>query len=254
MKKIIILIISTLALITFNVNAQYFEHWRKYRLEIMLSTGTSHYFGNIGGSEKEDPFFLFNTDLKQSQPALHISGRYKIHESAAIKIDLGYSKIKGSDEGSYYEDRGKEFSAPIYEATAQIEMYFNKEKYLTIWEMKTKNALQRMNMANYFFVGFGGFYSKPDENDQQDTDQLSLEYSGAQANLNLPVGIGAKFVFSERLFAGMEIGYRKTFTDKLDNTVRQDSNRKDAYMLMLFNIGYRFKTNPYITAKPKHYY
>ena len=81
----------------------------------------------------------------------------------------------------------------------------------------------------YVFAGVGFFHYRPYTKDTSGTEYflqpLSTEGQGFASGVNnyklmqfsVPIGIGAEYSLNEDMRIGLEFGYRKTFTDYLDD-------------------------------------
>jgi hypothetical protein len=59
----------------------------------------------------------------------------------------------------------------------------------------------------------------------------------------LPIGIGLKYIISDKWVFGYEIGYRQTFSDFLDGFISPSSTSPDVYWISTFNLSYRIATS-----------
>jgi hypothetical protein len=120
--------------------------------------------------------------------------RYNINKRYAIRGNLYYANIKGSDfNNKYPQFQQKSFSTNLLDAAVQFE--FNYLPYLP-----TKN---KYDFSTYLSAGLG--YS-------------SIMGSNVNANSHptIPFGIGFKINITNRLSAGSEWTFRKTFNDNVD--------------------------------------
>lgn len=96
----------------------------------------------------------------------------------------------------------------------------------------------------YLFAGASVFYFNP--------KPKGAEKNFASVSFAFPFGTGIRFKFSHRFLMGLEWGYRKTFTDYLDDvsTVypngyqRGDSKNKDWYSIAGINFTIRIGERP----------
>lgn len=144
-------------------------------------------------------YYLGDMNTGTQYKNLNIGGGafYKFNYNArySLKASFIYSKLSGDDNTSnygYQTQRGSSFATNIYELTAQGE--FNFLPY-SIGDDKTP-------YTTYTFFGLSGLYASN---------------ASKPLQIALPMGVGFKFNISKKLAAGIELGFRKTFTDQLDN-------------------------------------
>lgn len=120
--------------------------------------------------------------------------RYNLNKRYAIRGNLYYSNIKGSDlTNNYPQFQQKQFSTNVLDASVQFEI--NYLPYLP-----TKN---KYDFTTYLSGGLG-FSSVMGSN------------VNANSHPTIPFGIGFKVNLTDRLSAGSEWTFRKTFNDNID--------------------------------------
>ncbi|HEV7620410.1 MAG TPA: hypothetical protein VGO09_01680, partial [Flavisolibacter sp.] len=175
-------------------------------------------------------------------------------EWIALRVALNQSMIDGYDnilnpnskaEDQYRRRRNLEFRSNIWEAYAGLEFYptvfFEQDE-----DLKGK-------FRPYGVIGVGVFHFNPQARyypngnfsgagQWVDLQPLRLEGQGmaeypdrkqfSLTQLNIPMGVGFKYYFSERFFAGFEVLHRKTFTDYIDATSKDyiDANLFSKYL------------------------
>jgi len=204
--------------------------WQKFRYELILGSGSSHFFGDLGGGSGVGGHFMSYKDLDwgTTQPALQIGMRYKLMERLAIKGQFTWGNIKGADDqatGSSRYGRNLSFKSNIFELATQAEFSFIKEyrgsRYITY-----KSLLMNLNM--YVFGGIGAFHFNPMA--QYDGKWYALQELGTEGqgidenpakynklSVCFPVGLGIKYFINKRISLGLEVGNRYTLTDYIDD-------------------------------------
>lgn len=177
--------------------------------------GAANYFGDISASLKETP--------KVTRPAFGIYNRINFNSRLALKTSLNYGTITAADEYSdipFNQARNLSFKSDILEAAVQME--FNFFNYIL--------GHRRYKFSPYVFLGIAVFKFNPkaELNGQwYELQPLGTEgqqypdYSGVKPykliQVALPYGGGLKYSVSKNLTLGIEFGYRRTFTDYLDD-------------------------------------
>jgi len=194
--------------------------------EIGLCGGVSFYMGDL------NPKGVF----KGSRPAGGLVYRYNINPRLAVKAVALFGSMQASDADNGNLKRNLNFRSPLSELSAQMELNF----------MRLYNENGRNIFTPYLFVGVGIFSFNPqtelrlqwydlqplgtEGQDLNSTDNdTKIVYDQKRYSLtgvSIPFGLGARVNFLKYYSIGLEWGFRKTFTDYLDdvsgNYVRRD--------------------------------
>lgn len=185
------------------------------KFEFGLMGGGANYIGEINPpiSEYHEMF----------RPALGVYGRVNFNPRISWKTQLYAGRIQAQDAWSdnvYDQARNLSFRSDIFELSTQLEFNFfnfilDHPKYY---------------FTPYVFLGFGVFRHNPQayyEGEWVDLQPLGTEgqqfpdYSGnepyALYQVCVPFGGGFKYSVTKGFSIGLEIGYRATFTDYLDD-------------------------------------
>ncbi len=173
--------------------------------------GASNYFGDIA------PEIV----PKESQLALGIFYKYHHSKFFSSRYQFTYAKISGDDQNFRANQyRSIKFESNIFEIGYFTEFNF---KPFGI------NVLEN-NSTPFVFAGFNMFLFNPtaklpggDKVDLRDfgTEGQKLDGGEKQYSMIQPaitLGLGYKFNIHRKTVVGLEIGFRKTFTDYLDDT------------------------------------
>jgi hypothetical protein len=115
--------------------------------------------------------------------------------------------------------------------TKMKERNLNFATNLLEWELSAQYNILTLNYnwcTPYVFAGIGVFHFKPytyDGATKAYLQPLSTEGQGLPGGakpykltqLNIPLGVGALYAINEDIRVGLELGYRKTFTDYIDD-------------------------------------
>ncbi len=204
-QKLITLILLT-NFIHFSLNAQ-------SSLEIGGFMGISNYLGDLQQT---------NFERNEINMALGFFSRINFNKTLSLKAHFYKGEISGSD-ANYKEiqsvrERNLSFRSHIFEFGLQTEMTF-------IWFGEADKRVA----APYLFAGISGFYFNPQAaykgkwvnlqplgTEGQTLPNSTIEqYNRIQ--LSIPLGMGFNINFNQKLNIGFEVGFRKTFTDYLDD-------------------------------------
>lgn len=185
--------------------AQYFE--------IGGFTGISNYFGDL------QPVHLVPEEYNL---ACGLFVRMNLNRHFSGRLAISHGQISGndlnSDSPSELRKRNLNFRSKIYELAAIGEFNFIP------YDLRNNKVA-----AVYIFGGLSVFHFNPTtefEGNKYNLQKIGTEgqhlegssvkpYSLVQ--LAIPMGIGTKFNINNRSNIGFEVGFRKTFTDYLDD-------------------------------------
>jgi opacity protein-like surface antigen len=218
------------------------QKWKLSRSEYTYGVGISNYFGDIGGSSKADALGIADLDLAYSRPVLAVGYRYRLYASIAVKANLSYANIYGSDVKSIYEGRKYSFTTNMFELNGQVEYHIIKEKQMVSYKiMSMRNKVQKFNIGInlYVFAGVGGAYFKPKAKDSFAGDARFVD--NKNLTFAFPVGFGLRYPLSSTTNIGLELGGRFTTTDFIDGFSPEASNSNDIYYFTVINVSTKIK-------------
>ncbi len=210
MKKLTLLLLGFIPFLTFG---QYFE--------IGAFGGTSYYQGDLSPG---------GIVLSEAYPAFGIFARYNAHEYVSFKFNVYHGNVSGDDANSLKattNNRNLSFRSPI------TEFGINGEINILGYQ---PYGLQKV-ISPYVFIGVSVFNYNPKtlhEGEWVRLQPLGTEGQGMAnrpqkynlLSVAIPFGLGAKYAINDRWNVGLELGFRSTFTDYIDDvsTVYIESN------------------------------
>ena len=235
--------ILLLGLIFFSVQL-FSQRWKLQRLEVTAGIGSSHYFGDIGGTADESNLFgLKDIELRYSRPNVNIGARYRLEEDMNIKGNLVFGYLESSDDGSRNEPRNFAFSSSVYELSFQFEYSIIPEKTpvnFSIGNLRRGLKSSKAALNTYVFAGIGGiFFSAKPLADFEDSDRFDGDKS---LSFIIPVGIGLKYPINSQISVGFEMGGRWSASDYLDGFSSKYSSHNDIYYFSLLNVVFKMDT------------
>jgi len=195
-----IFVLSFFCLLAFSASSQNFHFAARF--------GMSSYQGDL----KKNSFSV-------SQPGLmgSLGARYDLSERITARSYISYGRLRADDKKGSEEMklRNLNFKSNLleFELSAQYNLFSLNERW---W-------------SPYVFAGIGLYHFKPytevDGEDKTFLKPLSTEGQGFLAGVkeykltqfNIPLGIGAQYALNEDMRVGLELGYRKTFNDYIDD-------------------------------------
>lgn len=191
----------------------------QYLTDYGFSVGASNYLGDIGGGEGTRRDFVM--DMKFNATRWNLGGfyRYRISPKFGIKGTLNYIRLSGDDANTTNPPRrarNLNFKNDMFELAAIGELYVYKVNDVG----GTGRYTSDFNL--YLFAGAGLFYSNPKGQDAngewialQPLQTEGVEYG--KFNFTIPTGVGFYYTINRKYRLGMEIGWRTTFTDYVDD-------------------------------------
>ncbi len=181
--------------------------------ELGIMGGVANYYGDL------QPSLLPSYGYK---PVAGILYKYFISPFIGLRCGATYNSLTASDSRSdIAADRARNlsFSTTVYELHAALEINFRPI------EVKKKK------FTPYIFGGISAFYFNPYATDNAGNKvflkPLSTEGEGLSmypdrkpyslVNMAFPIGGGLKFLMGKRMILCVEMGYRYTNTDYLDD-------------------------------------
>lgn len=198
---------------------------RKKPFDFSISGGTSHFFGDLGGRQK-NAMVLFgydDLDLSSSKPSLTCGLRFNVKDWLAFDAGLSYLYLAQRDENSFDPDiqiRNLSFKTNVLELATTVQ--------LRVFRFDIKNKHKTSSWEYYVFGGVGTFYYNPKteyEGKNIALRPLSTEGQGLRPNtkeyspmaVSIPFGAGLRLGVKQRSSFFLQIGYRLTTTDYLDD-------------------------------------
>lgn len=201
---------------------------------LVFMAGTANFLGDLGGGTDIGGGAV--TGIKDynfgaNRPAFSIGYRYRLLQQVALRTNLTYGYVSGSDElttNKYRKNRNLKFRSPIVELNALVEIY--------PYSFESKEA-KFLNLSPYAFMGVGLFYFNPQGPDStgkwHDLQPLGTEGQGKIASrekysliqMCIPIGVGFEYRINKQFSVSFEFAFRITFTDYIDDVSTTYPNR-----------------------------
>lgn len=188
-----------LILFAIGTNAQKFH--------LNLFAGISNYQGDL--SDKEITF-------NHAHPAGGVGISYDIATHFSIRTGITLAKVSGNDEYGKNRHRNLNFTSDITEANVGLEYYITApvEKHSLTPYLFAEVAVFHFNPYTFDSAG-KKYFLKPLSTEGEGFVPGRKSYNLTQ--MAIPFGAGVKLSLSDNVNVGVEIGYRKLFTDYLDD-------------------------------------
>jgi hypothetical protein len=211
-----------ICMITHTVHAQRFDK-RKHYSSIGASIGVANYFGDLAPNAR-----VASTDIKFTRPSVHFYAMHKFHPRFGVRGTFGWSRVKGDDQISqdpgstdakFRYMRNLHFRNDIVEFTASgvVDLFENRGTFL-----------KRQPYNVYAYLGIGIIYHNPraktpDNYGEKGGEWVSLQplqtegKSYSRVQFVIPGGMGIRYRLGNRFDVAVEVGFRYSFTDYLDD-------------------------------------
>ena len=230
MKVVFVILFN---LLWYVAGSQNFLSW-KYKdrfYSFSLGTGATAYFGEL------------NHNYKLRKKFSHITSgiEARLLSKLGVRAELSYYRITDSDsnapDSSFNRQRNLSFASKNYEGNLQVLLYLKKYR---------SNYYNRWAIDPYLGVGVGLTKYNPTANLNGITYKLrSYQTEGVKYGkftFLVPLSLGLKLKLNEFINFNLELGFRYTFTDYLDDVstvfLQQDgsissrlSNRKNEIII-----------------------
>lgn len=183
-----------LLLLSYSSNAQ--------KAELGFQAGVCNYWGDLAPSVR----------YNETHPMGGLFARLNLNHTWAIRTELNHFTISGKDANfDFNKNRNLSFQTQINEAALIFEFNYLKYGPYVLHEKFT----------SYLFLGIGGFSFNPQAYlngawyNLSDYKTENVAYK--KLGISVPFGIGVKYMFNKRFACEAQLGFRKTYTDYLDD-------------------------------------
>lgn len=222
-----------------------------FKVEAGLNFGPTFFLGDLGGHHGYGTTFLKDLNLPATKLMKGIFATAYPNDWLGIRVAAEYTYLEGRDNyitsdginELYRKQRNLDFKSDVWEAYAALEIFplmllnENSEEEYTpklrpyvfagvgVFHFNPMGSLTTNGVTNWYYLQplhteGEGFSEYPDRK----------EYNLTQ--MNIPLGFGLKYFTSDRTTVSLEVLYRKTFTDYIDDvsTSYIDPNLFDKYL------------------------
>ncbi|MGY6562021.1 MAG: hypothetical protein ACXITV_07935 [Luteibaculaceae bacterium] len=211
-------------------------YWKQHRKEIFGGVGGALYRGDLGNL-RESPVdsWLAGQEFDVVRPAAHIGMRYFLTSNIALRGSFAYARLTGSDENAgnvFRENRNLNFRTNVFEAALIGELHIFKERVSHRHGLRGARGRTGFSFGLYAFGGIGAFYFDPQgfyDIPGVGSGWVNLQPLGTEGQnlpggerydriaMSMPLGLGIKKSLSRNISVGIEVSYRFTNTDYLDD-------------------------------------
>lgn len=186
-------------------------------LPIISKAQNFHFSARLGLANYEGDLKARPVSLSQAKLMGSIGARYDLSEHLTARSYLTLTSLHADDKKG---------------TTAMQQRNLNFSSGITDWELTAQYSLFSLNdhwWTPYVFAGVGIYHFNPYTKDTAGKkyflQPLSTEGEGFTPGVknykltqfSIPLGVGAEYSLNEDMRIGLEFGYRKIFTDYLDD-------------------------------------
>jgi hypothetical protein len=205
------------------------------KVEAGFNFGPSFFLGDLGGNRGKGTYFLKDLNLGLTKMMKGAFITFYPNRWFGMRLAADYTYLEGRDNiintnginELWRKQRNLDFRTNVIEGYGAIEVFPTLFFY--------RNSEFEPRLRPYGLVGLGIFHFNPqgsltDANGNKTwyyLHPLRLEGEGmaeypyskpySLTQMNVPMGAGLKYYFSDRMNVSMEVLYRKTFTDYIDD-------------------------------------
>lgn len=223
------------------------QRWKKYRMEVGGSLGTSFFLSDVGGYQDVPKNNLGDLNFKSTRLSGGGNFNYFLRQDMSVNAGLTYCMLTAKDQFAANDarrNRNFDIRTHLYELSLNYRYYFVKDKFGHAFRLRGTKTPILSAISSYVTVGVGGIFFNP-TGKHSDGKFYPLQPLGTEGqglpggpdkykrlSMVIPVGVGARVAITSQLSIGAEISARYTFTDYLDDvsTIYYDNKAiGDAY-------------------------
>ncbi len=208
---------------------------KKIRKEVFIQIGASGFLGDLGGLDKEGTHYSpVDYDFQITRSAMGIGYKYKLQKWLNLVGTFNWLVLRGDDKltkETFRYERNLNFRSHVFELAGRIEFAYFANRVTSRYNIKKTFSRRMKGIQNEFvaFIGIGGFYYNPYGRDKKGNwvalRPLHTEGQGlpggpkqySNFSVCIPMGIGMNMYIKKRWSLGIELSWRKTYTDYIDD-------------------------------------
>jgi len=215
--------------------------------EIGINIGPSNFLGDVGGNQGKGRTFIKDNNIEMTKLMKGLYFTVRPSEFIGFNLAANFGTVEGWDsiivsKGGLEDarkDRNLGFRSSLWEVGLTTEIYPT-----VLLEEDDQDLVHKFRP--YATIGVGvfhfdpkGLYDGPYGQEWVKLQPLHTEGQGMPnhpgrkpynlTQLNLPMGVGLKYYFSQTINVGVEVLLRKTFTDYIDDVSTTYIDPNDFY-------------------------
>jgi hypothetical protein len=212
------------------------QDWLKYRREVFVAIGSSQFLGDLGGRNRAGTHYSpADMNLASTRTAFGIGARYRVTKWFNVAGTFNYILLKGDDAETfdiYRNNRNLNFKTNTFEVMIRPEFGYSSTRFsgnrYSIKKTLTAKVHKR-TWSIYAYTGLAVFTYNPKGRDASGNwvklRPLHTEGEGlpggppnyGSVGIAIPFGIHYKTTWDKKWTLGVDLCWRKTFTDYIDD-------------------------------------
>jgi hypothetical protein len=233
------------------ISAQVFDFfpeddYKRFPNHLQFGMGASNFLGDLGGKNGIGTNDLQDLEISEFQYAAFIGYRHAFLKHLYGRADFAYGRVAGNDKLTkepFRNNRNLNFRSNIFEAdfTAEVWILLHGKKghQYKLKRVDAEASPWHVRGAYLtFFGGLGVFHFNPKTNLNGEWIALRPLHTEGQGlpggpkeyslwQMNIPVGMSLMFRMQKQWSFGIELSYRYTFTDYIDDVSTSYYNPQD---------------------------
>jgi hypothetical protein len=225
----------------------YSQSWVRERHHLIFGIGGSGFMGDLGGANDIGSNGIRDFNISATRPSMLLGYRYLIFENLGVTGSFALGYLAGSDQytdETFRNNRNIHFRSTIMELSGGMQLsLINYRIPGSRYRRMSRGFTGIIGASGYIFLNFGGIVHNPKAYFEAEQYSGSIPASELPANgwynlrplrtegqeyfptrkeyspfaLVIPFGIGATVQISRDISVGIQYGFRKTFTDYIDD-------------------------------------
>ncbi len=231
--RLIYLIIFSLHLS--EVNGQLFRmerFWKYYRSGFYIGGGITNFLGELGGRDQIGSPFIYDLELVATRPAFQIGYFYHLSQDVTIMFQGFWGILTGADsltKEMFRHNRNIHFKTNVWEFSIMGRYKFIQEKPGHRYKLRKVRGRKAFIFGVYLQSGLAFFLFEPKAQYKGKWYKLRLLHTEGQGlkpgtkpykpySFAIPLTFGFTYAFDLKNRIELEVSWRKTFTDYIDDT------------------------------------
>lgn len=208
------------------------KYWKYYRQAIIVGAGATNFLGELGGRDAIGSPFIYDLEIVATRPGIHIGYRYNLTREISLLLFGFWGRVTGADsltKEMFRHNRNIHFRSDIWEITLNLRYQLLEESPGHRYKLRKVRGRKAFVLGLYLQAGLGIFFFEPKAQYKGTWYKLRLLSTEGQGikkgtkpykpySVAIPLVVGFTYAFDLRNRFELEVGWRKTFTDYIDDT------------------------------------
>ena len=240
MKKHLLIALVAVVLLPNIADAQ---RRKRLRRQLIGGVGVTNFLGDLGGGPGIGRDFIWDLDLPATRPSLMFGYRYQFNGYLFGRANVQWGVLRADDDFTteqFRNGRNLNFRTGCFELDLMAEFYFIQNSRGDLYKIRGVRGRRGLKMDVYVYGGLGFMYFNP-KGEYQGTwhklQPLGTEGQGldgepekyGRTTFTIPYGIGLGKSIDRYWGVNLELTFRQTFSDYLDDVSTDYYGRKNIY-------------------------